>query len=1060
MSTPIRLITVLVIVTALFCFPINTVQADSHVVTNHLDSGAGSLRQAILDASNGDTIMFADDFTGDNSIKLSSQLVIDKGITITGIGHNVTISGNNAVRVFQVTVTGPVFDHLTIADGNPLEDDCAGSTSYCGGGMNLKYDTGATITNSTFKNNSAGSMGGAINSYYGDLTISNSTFVSNEGNGWGGAINSFYGRVSVSNGTFVGNHAYYGGAISGIYEAVITVTNSTFSENSSNLGGAIYSDYATISLSKSIFSKNTGANCTNSGVSGTITSNGGNIVWGDSSCPGTLANPRLSALGSYGGSTQTLALLPGSAAIDAGIDDAGCSAQDQRGVARPQGVHCDSGAFESQGFNLGILNGSAQKAIVNTAFANPLQLTVTANAAGEPVQGGVVTLTPPSSGPSASFDSNPAVIAADGTIDVITTANGTSGDPYDIAASAVGASGTVTFTNLTNLSVVETTISSKPDALTNATSASFVLAGSGGSGTISSYECSLDSGDFTPCSSPKDYSGLAASSHTFQVRAVDSLGNKDTTPASYTWEIETTAPTVLVSSAVTSPTRNSTIQITITFSEAVTGFTPSTASGGIVIGGAGGVANNPSGSGKTYTFDLAPTGQGAVTVQVLSGAAQDAAGNDNTLSNAFSITYDSLSPDVAVSVASGQANTTNAGPIRFTALFSEPVSGFTSASVTLGGSAGPTTALVSEVAPNDGTTYSISVSGMSGEGTVTAGIAEGAAQDEAGNLSEASATSASVDYVTTGPTVSMSSAAPDPTNGSPIAITVTFSRPVTGFVSGDITTGNAAVSNFQTVSGSIHTFDLTPNGDGLVTADISVGVAQDLAGNPNAAASRFNRIYDGTAPTVTINQAASQDDPTKTGPIQFSIAFSEPIDVSTFAETALTFGGTAPGTLSAVITEIAPLDGTTFDLAVTGMSGNGTVSVSLSAGKVNDPVGNGNSASTSIDNTVTYAAVQPSTTTLAVDEHDAHFNPSWTLTANVVSASGTPDGNVVFRDGTAILGTSTLVDGTASLEVTKLSFGGHVITAEYQGSSLHLPSTSQGVQVKVNYLLFLFVISK
>src|SRR5690606_5246435 len=53
----------------------------------------------------------------------------------------------------------------------------------------------------------------------------------------------------------------------------------------------------------------------------------------------------LGALGDYGGPTETIPLLPGSAAIDAG-DDAHCPATDQRGVTRPQGSACDIGAFE------------------------------------------------------------------------------------------------------------------------------------------------------------------------------------------------------------------------------------------------------------------------------------------------------------------------------------------------------------------------------------------------------------------------------------------------------------------------------------------------------------------------------------------------------------------------------------------------------------------------------------------------------------------------------------------------------------------------------------------
>jgi hypothetical protein len=53
----------------------------------------------------------------------------------------------------------------------------------------------------------------------------------------------------------------------------------------------------------------------------------------------------LGPLGAKGGPTKTLALLPGSPATDAGSDTA-CPSVDQRGVSRPQGSHCDIGAFE------------------------------------------------------------------------------------------------------------------------------------------------------------------------------------------------------------------------------------------------------------------------------------------------------------------------------------------------------------------------------------------------------------------------------------------------------------------------------------------------------------------------------------------------------------------------------------------------------------------------------------------------------------------------------------------------------------------------------------------
>lgn len=88
-----------------------------------------------------------------------------------------------------------------------------------------------------------------------------------------------------------------------------------------------------------------GGNC-----AGAITDGGGNLSYPDTWCPGINGDPKLGLLQNNGGPTQTMALGPGSAALDA-ANDAICAAPpvnnlDQRGIARPQGLHCDIGAYE------------------------------------------------------------------------------------------------------------------------------------------------------------------------------------------------------------------------------------------------------------------------------------------------------------------------------------------------------------------------------------------------------------------------------------------------------------------------------------------------------------------------------------------------------------------------------------------------------------------------------------------------------------------------------------------------------------------------------------------
>ena len=85
----------------------------------------------------------------------------------------------------------------------------------------------------------------------------------------------------------------------------------------------------------------------------------------------------------------------------------------------------------------------------------------------------------------------------------------------------------------------QTTIDSSPADPTSSTGASFDLTASEGGST---FECRLDGGAWGACTSPKSYASLADGSHTFDVRATDSAGNTDATPASFTWLVDTTAP--------------------------------------------------------------------------------------------------------------------------------------------------------------------------------------------------------------------------------------------------------------------------------------------------------------------------------------------------------------------------------------------------------------------------------------------------------------------------------------------------------------------------------------
>src|SRR4029079_2896554 len=89
----------------------------------------------------------------------------------------------------------------------------------------------------------------------------------------------------------------------------------------------------------------------------------------------------------------------------------------------------------------------------------------------------------------------------------------------------------------------------------------------------SSFECRVDGGSWTACSSPHSISpALTEGSHTFQARATDTAGNTDATPASYTWTVDLTAPNPPIDSSPADPSSNTTPNFTFSSTEAGSSF--------------------------------------------------------------------------------------------------------------------------------------------------------------------------------------------------------------------------------------------------------------------------------------------------------------------------------------------------------------------------------------------------------------------------------------------------------------------------------------------------------
>jgi hypothetical protein len=333
--------------------------------------------------NDGDTI----DFSCSGDIKLTATLNITGSMTIDGSGQSITLDGHNQVQVISTSSSNLTLNALTIANG---------SAPGNGGGIDNKSGT-VSITNSTLSGNSAYLDGGGIDNEAGTVSISTSTLSNNSTTvelGYGGGIANNMGTVSITNSTLSGNSAYlgYGG---GIFngDGTLAISTSTLSSNSafSGEGGGINNEGGKVSSDGSIVAENTGGDCANTGG---MYDKGYNLS-SDSSCGFTgtdslqNTNPQLAALANNGGPTQTMALQPGSPAIDVIPTSTNlCASTDQRGYPRPDDGEsaCDMGAYESGPISLTVSDCSSDsqlQADVNQANLNNEGDSITFSCSGD-----------------------------------------------------------------------------------------------------------------------------------------------------------------------------------------------------------------------------------------------------------------------------------------------------------------------------------------------------------------------------------------------------------------------------------------------------------------------------------------------------------------------------------------------------------------------------------------------------------------------------------------------------------------------------------------------------
>lgn len=275
--------------------------------------------------------------------------------------------------------------------------------------------------------------------------------------------------------------------------------------------------------------------------------------------------------------------------------------------------------------------------------------------------------------------------------------------------------------------------------------------------------------------------------------------------------------------------------------------------------------------------------------------------------------------------------------------------------------------------------------------------------DAANNVSNASV-ALPVTLDTTMPTLAMQGV-PAAHNGASFTVTLEFSENVSGFTVGDITVSGATLSGFNAVDGNTYTVVVNPSGSSDITLDIASALAQDTAGNGNAAATQASITYsavDNTPPTIAISSDKNSLKAGETAMLTFTL--SENPGSNLFNASDITVSG---GTLSNFSGS-----GMAYTATFT-PTANSTAAGVISVGnaRFNDGAGNDNADGADVNNTVTItvdtappaapgvASLNTSSTTPTITG-TANLGAGETLTVTVNGITYTVGGNLSLSGNT------------------------------------------------------------
>ena len=424
------------------------------------------------------------------------------------------------------------------------------------------------------------------------------------------------------------------------------------------------------------------------------------------------------------------------------------------------------------------------------------------------------------------------------------------------------------------------------EAVTGFTTADLTVANGSVSGLSSSDGGVTWTATLTPTTSIEDTTNVITLDNTGVQDAATNAGTGTTDSNNYA--IDTLRPTASVVVSDTALAVGETSLVTITFSEAVTGFTTAdlTVANGVVSG------LSSADGGITWTATLTPTASITDTTNVITldnTGVQDAAGNagtGTTDSNNYAI--DTVRPTASIVVADTALAAGETSLVTIT--FSEAVTGFTTADLTVANG------VVSGLSSSDGGitwTATLTPTTSITDTTNLITLDNTGVQDAAGNAGTSTTDSNNYAIDTARPTASIVVADTALAIGETSPVTITFSEAVTGFTTADLTVANGVVSGLSSSDGGVTwTATLTPTASitdttNLITLD-NTGV-QDTAGNTGTSTTDSNNYaIDTTRPTAMIVVADTALAAGETSLVTFT--FSEAVSGFTTADLSVANG--------------------------------------------------------------------------------------------------------------------------------------------------------------------------